>query len=100
MNVVTYRGFFVSEPISMIDLSFERALKTESNKVRMKSIQHLGTELQTFENRKREWGSKLFFGKIKTKQNIKTLYDGLPKAQHTESNETRINATGRFWTKL
>ena len=51
---MTYRGFFVSEPISIIEVSFERALKTESNKVRMKSIQHLGTELQTFENQKRE----------------------------------------------
>jgi len=47
---VTYRGLYVSGLIWPNEVTFERALKTELNEVRMKSIRHSETGLQTFEN--------------------------------------------------
>ena len=67
---MTYRGFFVSEPISTIEVSFESSenwVEQGEDKVDPTSRDRV-TDFRKSKKRR----SKLFFGKIKTKQKLYT----------------------------
>ena len=76
-------------------MSFERARKTEPIWEWEKLIRPLEAEIQALENRKRERGYALFGVRFEYAND-----SSFERARRAESNETRINVFGRFWTKL
>ena len=77
-------------------MSIERAPREESNDTKIKDRTRLCAEMQTSEYRKIIGGKDHFWGGKFENTNDKSF----ERARRAKSNETKIIAIGRCWTKL